>query len=339
MQSILLTDFDCCANKLHKYITLHDVFMKLAVLYTGETRTIRKAITYVHHIYHENPHADFFAVLQCPEEERAEIRQLLETHLGNRLKSVEWFDKNNQGWLNLRTILLDRMAITPQWRNYLENSGSMIEYFQLYLAHNAILAYETAANIRYDFVMRTRPDVILNKPLCLQHLVNSENYPSIMEEARKCATDEQNVLYMFMNALVDPGRIAHAKHLHSNHSTEKYYRDCVDKIDDLATYVRHGKYLISLRNNVVYITNRENMDAIAKLGYEYGKYRMEGNDYWFNAESQLETICLNNQIALYNSTTDLENASLYEYCTANYFDETGALKSGEEFLFFICRHV
>lgn len=161
---------------------------------------------------------------------------------------------------------------------------------------------------------------------------------TIMDEARKYATDDQNVTYMFMNALLDPGRIAYAKYLHSNRSTEKYYRDQVDKIDDLANYVRHGKYIISLRNNVVYITNRENIDMIAKLGYEYGKYRMEDNDYWFNAESQLETICLNHEIALYNSTTELECASLYEYCTSNYFDETGSLKSGEDFLFFICRH-
>lgn len=324
-------------HKSHKYITLEDIFMKLAILYTGEIRTIRKAIAYIHHIYAENPHTDFFAVLQCPEEERAEIGHLLETHVGDRLKSLEWFDQTNQGWLNLRAIMLNRMVLSDHWRNYLQNSGSMIEYFQLYLAHNAMLAYETAENTRYDFVMRTRPDVVFNKPIRLRNLWNEENYATIMDEARKYATDQKDVLYMFMNALVDPGRIAYAKHLHSNHITKTYYRDHVEFGEDLAKYVRHGKYLISLRNNVVYITNREHISTIAKLGYEYGKYRMEENDYWFNSESQFETICLNNQIALFNSTTDIEGASLYQYDAANYFDETGAVKQCADFLFFICR--
>lgn len=145
--------------------------MKLAILYTGEIRTIRKTIAYIHHIYDTNPHADFFAVLQCPEEERTEITHLLKTHLGNRLKSFEWFDKNNQGWVNLRNMMLDRMPVTAEWRNYLANSGSMIEYYQLYLAHKQMLLHETAENIRYDFVMRTRAGVIFNKPLCLNNLV------------------------------------------------------------------------------------------------------------------------------------------------------------------------
>jgi hypothetical protein len=62
------------------------------------------------------------------------------------------------------------------------------------------------------------------------------------------------------------------------------------------------------------------------------------DDYWFNAECQLKQICLDNEIDVYNSTTDLEGKSLYEYNKCNYFDESNNLLN-KSYSFFIMREM
>ena len=45
---------------------------------------------------------------------------------------------------------------------------------------------------------------------------------------------------------------------------------------------------------------RELMDKIHILGITYGKYKQENNNYWFNAESQLKQICIENKIDFFH---------------------------------------
>ena len=147
-----------------------------------------------------------------------------------------------------------------------------------------------------------------------------------------------------MNSLLDRGRYKHMTHMHSNAPMEKYYHEntevdglCANfSYDALAKYIRSGQYVISLRKNVVYIANRQHFARIASLGVMYGMHCMEGSERWFDSESQFETACINGGFAVFNSTTTLEDKSLYEYDSANYFEE-GDVKSDSEFLFFICR--
>ena len=77
---------------------------------------------------------------------------------------------------------------------------------------------------------------------------------------------------------------------------------------------------------------------ISNLGITYGsEHKMENNDYWFNAESQLDQIFIENDIDVFDSTTKLEHDSLYGYNENVYF-ENNVLKKSHEFLFFIRRH-
>ena len=79
------------------------------------------------------------------------------------------------------------------------------------------------------------------------------------------------------------------------------------------------------------------MNYINVLGITYGDYLDDKNSYWFDAESQLENICATNNIDKFNSTTELEVNSLYNYHHTNYFEENWELKQ-DNYSFFIKRY-
>jgi hypothetical protein len=112
----------------------------------------------------------------------------------------------------------------------------------------------------------------------------------------------------------------------------------IEFIKNVYNYLMKGLYLITIRYNQIYFMKRCYFQHISILGITYGSaYIMDNNDYWFNAESQLKQICIKNKIDVFNSTTNLEEKSLYEYNELNYI-ENGQLKNTYDFLFFIMRN-
>ena len=319
--------------------------MNIAILYTGETRTIEKTIgIFKPHVLEGTPDAAIhvFAVLQGDAGLEPRIRETM----GDHLKSLEWFDRTDLTWKSIQKRLLDTMPVDDRWKSYLENSGSMIEYYQLYLAYSNMCRVELSTNTTYDFVMRIRPDIVINKPIDFSVFSQKQTYylPNLMDRIRNDAAITKHEIYILINSLLDPDRHKHMTHMHSNAPMEKYYHENIEvdglcanfSYDALAKYIRSGQYVISLRKNVVYIANRTCFERIASLGMMYGMHRMPGSERWFDAESQFETACINGGFAVFNSTTTLEDKSLYEYDSANYF-EGGDVKSDSAFLFFICR--
>jgi hypothetical protein len=322
--------------------------LHIAILYTGETRTIEKTIGIFKRNVLEGTqnialNIHVFAVLQgnCALEPS-------ET-MGDHLKSLEWFDRTDPTWKSIQRRLLATIPIDDHWKSYLENSGSMIEYYQLYLAYSNMCRVEFSTNTTYDFVMRIRPDIVINKPIDFSvFMQNQTSCINLMDRIRAGAYDDtpltKHDIYLFMNSLLDPGRYKHMTHMHSNAPMETYYNENAEVNDlcanfsysALANYIRSGQYVISLRKNVVYLTNRKHFARIASLGVMYGMQRMPGSERWFDAESQFETACINGGFAVFNSTTTLEDKSLYEYDSANYFDGD-RVKPDPAFLFFICR--
>ena len=69
----------------------------------------------------------------------------------------------------------------------------------------------------------------------------------------------------------------------------------------------------------------------------YGAHTTTNNDWWFNAESQLEIIFMKNGIDIFESENRIECDSIYSYNENNYF-ENNELKKTHEILFFIKRH-
>ena len=133
---------------------------KIAIIYTGESRTIETTIkTFKDHILlNENYHV--YAVLQSSNTELTQ--QLVKTHMNNNLKSYENFNKDDFCWNVIQDNLLNIIKTNHFWYEYLKHkSGSMIEYYQMYLAYQKIVDYEYRENFKYDYVIRIRSDVII----------------------------------------------------------------------------------------------------------------------------------------------------------------------------------
>src|SRR5437016_1048397 len=138
--------------------------MKVAIIYTGKVRTMEKVIQ----IFKQNVLIDknrhVFAVIQSDHYQHD--LDIINNCMGKHLKHVEWFDQKNKEWIKLKTHLLFQMNVSQQWKQYLgEGSGSMIEYYQMYLAYLALEQYEIQNNIKYDYIIRIRTDCVITKPL------------------------------------------------------------------------------------------------------------------------------------------------------------------------------
>ena len=119
----------------------------------------------------------------------------------------------------------------------------------------------------------------------------------------------------------------------NNYSDES----CIN-LDELQNYILYGDYIVTFRSNLVYFTNRSCFEKICRLGIEYGCHNSQKeSQYFWNSESQFETICSDNDISIFNSDNLIESISLYEYEKSNYFDENNKLKKRDDLFYFLMR--
>jgi hypothetical protein len=321
---------------------------KVAIIYTGLVRTIEKTMKYFKEnvLLDENRHV--FAVLQSDNVEYYD--KFAKENIGENLKSIEWLDNNDFTWLNTREKLLSNMPIDESWKHYLRTSGSMIEYYQMYLAYQEIEKKEIEENFKYNFILRTRCDIILTEPIYFnwEEYYSTSKIKEFLEEIKDFGNFESiisgEVLTIFMNSFYNRKRLFCCKtiyynnYLHFDYNTLLKVTTEEDLLNALRDYLLAGKYIITIRENLVYFIKREWFSNIPKLGITYGTNIMPNNDYWFNSESQLKQTCIENGLDVFDSVTHLEGISLYGYYEPNYFDNTGSLVKSNDLLCFICRH-
>lgn len=305
--------------------------MKVAIIYTGEIRTIEKVYKKFKENCLWNPLYHVYAVLQ---NENKEIEEKIKEEFGEQLKYFTWFNKYDGTFHSLKECLVNNMKIGDNWKQYLAyNSGSMIEYYQMFMAYLAIVKYEQEIKEKYDYIVRIRCDCMIVGKLDLNCMNLSK------EELYKlyCSIEIENKeakINMLINSLIDSNRWRYT----SDTTIYNNYFSKLESFDDVYNYYKQGKFLLTFRKNIFYLIKREYFYSIASLGVTYGTYIDFSNDYWFDAESQLKTCCLFNEIDYYSSETEFEGASLYKYNTNNYFDENGELKNREDLLFFLVRN-
>ena len=325
---------------------------KIAIIYTGEVRTIEKTIQYFKENVIINDNYHVFALLQTNNIEYFDT--FVKDNIGNNLKYINWFN-NNEEWISIRESLLSQMPLQDNWKNYLRNSGSMIEYYQMYLAYKNIEDYENTHNFKYDYIMRIRCDVILNHPIYFDwDSFTLNDVKSLLYEIKEIngfdSIISYDVINIFMNSFYHKNRILCKNVTFSNYQFSTQFKNLLIKNDEnnenneekfiqsMLDYLLTGNYAITFRKNVIYFMKRNLFTNISKLGITYGTaHKMNNNEYWFNAESQLEQIFIENDIDVFDSTTSLEGASLYSYNEDVYFENT-VLKKTHEFLFFIRRY-
>lgn len=324
---------------------------KIAIIYTGEVRTIEKTIKYFKENVIINDNYHVFAVLQTNNIEYFD--NFVKNNIGENLKSINWFNNNDEEWFNLREKLLSQItSIEDNWKNYLRTSGSMIEYYQMYLAYKNIEEYEKTNDFEYDYIMRIRCDVILTHPIYFNWdsftLIDVKNILYEIKEINDLESIKSiDVVNIFMNCFYHKNRIFGKNICFSNNLCSDKINNILIKneeenedifVESLLDYLLNGNYAITLRKNQIYFMKRKIFTKISNLGITYGEsHKMENNNYWFNAESQLDQIFIENEIDVFNSTAKLEDISLYSYNENVYF-ENNVLKKSNDCLFFIRRY-
>lgn len=243
---------------------------KVAIIYSGEIRTMKSTINnFIKNcLYDSNHHV--FAIIQTNEINILEDLKLM----GDNLKDFINFEKNNSVFTNLKEKLVNSMELPKKWSDYLKyTSGSLIEYYQVWIASFSIFNYEKENKFQYDYIIRIRPDCMINSKMIFDDPLDN---------------------LLFKNRLLYKSLIVNfiSTNLSSDSSSD---------------------YIITFRENIIYFMPRSAFTKIFTLGVTYGMRKTYNDGFWFNAESQLKSICINNNITIFDSSTISECKSLYEY--------------------------
>jgi len=299
--------------------------MRTAIFYTGCLRTFEKTMKYnmKNLITQRDPEVkiDIFACIQNDTQynEIIIIEKLIKCYIdstGNTvIRHIKFFDINNpefKTWINKQ---VDNINLNEFWNNYLKTSGSVIEYVQFGNCWEEMVKYEVSKGITYDYIIRLRTDVVVAIPLDL----------SLLHKTEKTQEGLMNWLSVERN----------------NYIKEK--NEIIPENDVL----RHeDKWIFSIRRNVFYIMPRITAEIVSRVGSLYGTIgphtlkQQEKFTCWCDAESQLQLYCLHNGVVIFDSLTNLEETSLYQFNRDNYFynDEAGEhLISNHQFAIFIHR--
>lgn len=324
--------------------------MRTGVIYTGEIRTFEKTVSFLQKNVLLHPDVHIFAVLQSDDIPKHEV--LIRESLGEHLKSLIWLDKNDMLWLQLRDTLLNNMLAQDWVKNYLRNGGSMIEYYQMYLAYQELCKYEEN-NEKYEYIIRCRTDTLFNKPIDFSWLnLSEDNYNNRLSLLKEFSSNVRQQLSYFMSTLINDDLI---KNLNSQidiyesceFPTESYYLSFIDEYlrnylefptyENILKYIQNGNYILTIRKNLLYIVKRNLFFPITNLYNSYGQHNFFMNPHWWNAESQFRSICAENGLSIFNYDSVYENKSISSYKTEDYFNSDGELIN-KDILYLLVRY-
>lgn len=304
--------------------------MKVSVLYTGALRTIRKTMRYFKQHVLLNSDVDVYACVQndsgLPNEE---WETWIRSEMGAHLKSLTWFvPHENSDWISLRDKLVSHTNVYDVWKNYLKNSGSILEYYQLYLAYLKMCQYEDTHQ-RYKYIIRCRTDNLFGKPVDFHWLTWSDEevekrIRSIHEKLAGCEkeTDPKTILNYFMGTLLSDDLIENIQNIGIRHIPNRDSLTAISSSTDLNRFVQNGPYILTYRANNLYIVGREHFSLIPGLPFLYGFLKTPYNDsYWFNAENQFQAACYFSNLVVFDYNTGFEDSSVSNYDEARYFDD------------------
>jgi hypothetical protein len=309
--------------------------MKIAILYTGELRTIKKTIDYfiknVLNLYDCSIFASIQGSSYGQKLDENEYSNFLKDKLGERLKTLKWIDKENGEYINISNNILNnfnfynldhrglnylkqkidynRVKETENIKNYLKSSGTLIEHFQIYQSYLSMIEFENVNNLKFDYVMRFRTDTILFKKLNLDIF----NFSKESFNKKLSLYQSKNILdttNRIINSYIFPDFINQNKKIIKN------------EIRNIFEYLKNEKFVFVIRANLIYITKRDNMAIISNIINEYAKkgHELEPSHYW-NAENQFRSICLRNGIDMFNFENESGQECFYNFDKDSFVDD------------------
>lgn len=309
--------------------------MWIAVFLTGEWRTFEKCMPYLlqNLVFYKDP-VRVFCCIQGSKHVDSEA--WIRSSLGSAFGSLTWFDPSDTDWLSSLNASKKRLQeIGDYWIQYLaHHSGSIIEYYQLWLAFPHMLMYEKDHDLVFDFVVRTRTDVLLCKPILdWLHWTPQEWDEYWLRLLGLDPKMDAIPIRDAMNSLVRSGPFKNELSL--LHDTDPVL---FHNWSELRDYLLTGKYVLTYRKNIMYVVPRR-FFLHADLGITYGSDRMEIHSHWFDAESQLQTHFYKGLgLSVFDSVTWSEGSSLYTYKKSDYWNDDGSLRNLQDCLFFLLRH-
>lgn len=302
--------------------------MKVAILFTGALRTIKKTMRHFKQNVLLNQDVDVFACLQNDtQESNQSIETWIHQEIGSYLKNIQWVDiTQHSDWVSIRDKMLSNLSLNPTWKEYIKNSGSIIEYYQLYLAYQKMCYYEDTHQ-RYKYIIRLRTDNIFAKPIDFHWLnwTDSEVETRINKINQELELSEieitpLNTLKYFMATIISDQLIQNIQNIICNYYPNNH-PEIPKTASELNNYIKNGNYILTLRANNLYIVNRELFNFVPTLPFVYGYLKSPHNDeYWFNAEGQFQAACYFSGLTIFDYNTSFEDKSLYEYDEKRYFD-------------------
>jgi hypothetical protein len=238
--------------------------MKTAILFTGALRTIKKTIKYFKQNLLINPDVDVFACIQNDTSiANNEWENWLKSEIGSHLKSLIWFSPDQHpGWISHRDYMLSHLNILPHWKDYIRNSGSMIEYYQLYLAYLKMCEYEDT-HYRMNYIIRARTDTIFAKPIDfhwlnwtneqLENRIHSINSQLTLSEI---PISPENTLKYLMSTLISDDLISNIKNICAEFMPSKHF-SIPQTTTEINEFIKNGFYILTIRANNLYLCNRE----------------------------------------------------------------------------------
>ena len=290
--------------------------MRTAVILTGQLRTIRKTMRFLKRNV-VTGHQDVFACLQNDTQESEEswetwLRQEIPT-----LKQIIWFSNERcPEWIPIRTRLVEAMPITNLWKDYLKTSGSMVEYYQLYLAYHA-MEHDEQRHGRYDQLVRMRTDSIFCKQIdfhwldwTVSDIAERWNTITTRLEEHSAEVAWSRIFQVFMGTLLSDDLLTNIPSLLLR--TLPHEGAVIpNTMEEMHEYLHRGRYLIGVRTNNLYVVRRDLFHLIPALGTMYGLFRGPHEDpYWFNAECQYINACYHSNLTVHTYSTVLEEHSL-----------------------------
>lgn len=334
--------------------------VKVAIFYTGEMRTINKCLEYFKKNVLINENVHIFATLQTNPYLEKYNQSQLEKYLNVHLKSLKWFRNNeDEEYTSIRDKLIDeayflyekKIYYFPEnLKKYLKSSGTIIETYQYYLSYLEMKKYENIHNFNYDYIIRIRSDIIITKKIDFSFLdLSNEDILKRLVDIRYLIFENDMMsikcLKYFMISLIDENRVKANLNdttcFLNNNELQK-----INNIEELQNYIKYGKYILTIRKNLFFIIKRNLFEPIHDLALKYCKMNDNINgvfdEYFWNGETQFQRILLYNNITQFNSCALLEDESLYNYDSKNYFiTETETNKEiideKNNIFLFICR--
>lgn len=296
---------------------------RLAIFYTGQVRSMTQTMEYFRtNLVENNYHADVFACLDVPAEARTSSEEYLRSQLGTHLVSLDFHRPTSPDWaLQRQCHLLHLPQLTPEWRQYLLTSGSMLEHYQVWRAWQAMLKWEQQHQMQYDFVMRIRPDNIWTAPLSLDWYFRDPNeWLPTYAKWEDSGLNKNEFWQRQLCFLLRPDLI--------NRTSTISTRTRVAESDDLwnelmeaegpyrtvrawTNYLLDGQYILTLRANHIWFARRRPAEVIPYLAFVYGQVDTTGSDnFYFNSENQFTYWLRQNSLSHFDCCSELEDRSI-----------------------------